>query len=331
MKLDALYFDGRVSRPQAVQLQLDGDVLLVSGEALQLRLPLGDVKVPARIGNTRRRLGLPEHACIEVADNDALDAMLGSTSRLHGWESRRRLIVASLAGMVLCGWLLLQFGIPWLAGFAAEHMPSQVEVVIGQQALEALDESEVFTPSGLVPEDQQYLRGRFAQLVAGLPGGFRYRLHFRSSEMLGANAIALPGGNVVVTDDLIALAENDEEILAVLAHEAGHVELRHGMRQLLQHSGIGVLVSTVLGDAASAGSIAIAAPLMLAEARYSREFETQADRFAARLMRRRGIALHRFGDLLARLDRQGQTSPGLQRYFASHPDSRQRIRDFGKH
>ena len=50
-----------------------------------------------------------------------------------------------------------------------------------------------------------------------------YTLVFRKSDAIGANAMALPSGTIVVTDGLVTLAEDDREILGVLAHEAGHV------------------------------------------------------------------------------------------------------------
>jgi Zn-dependent protease with chaperone function len=40
----------------------------------------------------------------------------------------------------------------------------------------------------------------------------------------------------VVTDGLVELARNNDEIAAVLAHEVGHVKLRHGLRHVLQNS-----------------------------------------------------------------------------------------------
>ncbi len=61
-------------------------------------------------------------------------------------------------------------------------------------------------------------------------------VEFRASPIIGANAFALPGGIVIVTDQLMQLAEHDDEILAVLAHEIGHVKHRHVLRGLPQDS-----------------------------------------------------------------------------------------------
>ncbi|MEB3735127.1 M48 family metalloprotease [Halopseudomonas pachastrellae] len=47
------------------------------------------------------------------------------------------------------------------------------------------------------------------------------KVHFRSAPALGANAFALPGGHLVFTDAMVELAQHDDELVAVLAHEAG--------------------------------------------------------------------------------------------------------------
>ena len=46
--------------------------------------------------------------------------------------------------------------------------------------------------------------------------------------------LALPSGVVIVTDDLVALAKDADDVVAVLAHEVGHLEGRHGVRAVIQ-------------------------------------------------------------------------------------------------
>ena len=59
---------------------------------------------------------------------------------------------------------------------------------------------------------------------------------------------ALPGGTVILTDQLVALAKNDDEIAGVLAHEIGHVKHRHSLKQLYRVLGIGFMISVIGGD-----------------------------------------------------------------------------------
>src|SRR5690606_15157282 len=101
----------------------------------------------------------------------------------------------------------------------------------------------VLEPSRLAPERQAALRARFEALVAHMPAlparyahyAPRYTLDFRRG--LGANAFALPGGAIVVTDGLVEAARaaglQDDAIAGVLAHEIGHVAHRHTTRMLV--------------------------------------------------------------------------------------------------
>ena len=73
-----------------------------------------------------------------------------------------------------------------------------------------------------------------------------HRIEFRKSR-IGPNAFALPGGSIVITDELVALVDGDAAVVTgVLGHELGHVRHRDGMRMLLQASAVGVLASNPL-------------------------------------------------------------------------------------
>ena len=122
----------------------------------------------------------------------------------------------------------------------------------------------------------------------------------------------------------MALAENDDEIMAVLAHEIGHLHERHTMRLVLQTSVAGVLVAAVVGDVLSASSYAAALPAFLLQARYSREFETEADDFGLHLLDRAGIDREHFIRLLTRLEK-GHGS-GLPGFLSTHPRTSERGR-----
>ena len=138
-----------------------------------------------------------------------------------------------------------------------------------------------------------------------------------------ANAFALPGGTVVLTDQMVALARDDRELLGVLAHEVGHVSRRHGLRQLVQAMGVSALALALFGDVTVLSSLTGLAPQLL-QAGYSRDMEREADAFARAWLVRAGIDQGHFDALMCRLDAAhgGQDKPGKHdalRYFDSHP------------
>ncbi|MDR2676001.1 MAG: M48 family metallopeptidase [Opitutaceae bacterium] len=128
------------------------------------------------------------------------------------------------------------------------------------------------------------------------------RIVFRSAPRIGANAFALPSGDIVLTDDLVHLAAGDDELLAVLAHECGHVEARHAVRSVIQASFLTLLISFAAGDVTAATTIGGALPAFLLENRFSRDFEREADAIAVRHLKTTGLSPLLLGDILARLE-----------------------------
>jgi Tfp pilus assembly protein PilF len=162
-------------------------------------------------------------------------------------------------------------------------------------------------------------------MAAAAGVGMPYRLEFRASPVIGANAFALPSGIIVMTDELVKLSRDDREVLAVLAHELGHLHHRHIMRGLLESSATALVIAGVTGDIASTTSLAAAAPTLLLRAKYSRDMEREADRYAVEMMKQAGLEPRYFGTLLARMERKsGGRRRGIPDFLSSHPATEER-------
>lgn len=330
--MDAVYRDGRTSRSTPVRLEFRGGRLYLYGPDGQQDLDLAQVRISARIGNTPRFIYLPDGGCCETRDNDAVDAVLAARGgdRFNAWLHRleSRLGYALLALLVTAGvgWGAVVYGIPWLAQRVAYALPPGVESSLGEQALAFLD-GRVFTSSQLDPEGQRRLQAQFAAMQAGLPGTGHARLLFRRSSLAGANALALPGGTVVVTDDLVELAAGDAEVLAVLAHELGHVAHRDSLRRLLQDSLLSLIVIAVTGDVTDVSSLVVALPPVLLQAGYSRDMERAADRYALGWMQSAGVDPVHYGAILIRLEEsQAGSASRAMGFLSTHPPTAERLR-----
>jgi Zn-dependent protease with chaperone function len=324
--------DGSTSRRRDATLRFyaEGTVRLrVDGE--ERSLSFQELTIPSRLGNTPRRIHLPDGGELEVMDNDAVDAVLDVYGRrghdwLHRLESRLLAVLVATAVVLGAGALFLWYGVPAIARHAAFAVSPQLASHIGEGTLDVLDQS--FEPSQLPEARQAALRQAFAGIVDQAEAGYAYRLEFRRGRMIGANAFALPSGAVVVTDELVALAENDEEIVAVLAHEVGHVVYRHGLRQAIQSSMLAIAIVLVTGDLSSTSGFVAALPTLLAETHFSRDFEREADEYAARYLATRDIDACRLGALLERM--QEASGGGVEVPFLStHPSTRERIQALG--
>jgi predicted Zn-dependent protease len=331
VEFQALYYDGRSSASRPVRVRGWTGELEISGEGVRARVPTAAVKLEPPIGATRRILQLPEGAQLQTADEAAIAALFPEANalenRVHRLERRWPYALAAMLVVGLVAWWMLVYGVPIAARIAAESVPIDVEAALGNRTLATLD-SMGCAPSTLSSARLSELRARFAALTRGLDDGFRYRLELRSCRAIGANAFALPAGTIVMTDGLVKLAQNDDEIIAVLAHEVGHVRHRHGLRLAFQSLGVGALIATLFGDAASLSTIIVAVPSVLVQTGYSRAFEEEADRYAFVRLKEIGISPRHFADILRRLESTrgagGRGERALD-YLSSHPATEKRI------
>lgn len=235
-------------------------------------------------------------------------------------------IAVGILGLGLAVWLFYAAGLPMIAKYVAFSLPDSIFLLPDEEeAAKEIDQLDAFSSSHLPPSSQERLQELFASLNPEKKGGEGYFLFLRNGGKLGANAFAFPRGQVVVTDALVALAENDQELLAVMAHELGHLQHRHGIQTFLQNSTLLVIVAAVTGDLASvAGAVGIMMNAVL-NAGYSRQFELEADQYALQYFRQKHLPIQHFVNLLGRLG-QGKKAEGSEHGFlSSHPPTEERI------
>jgi Zn-dependent protease with chaperone function len=334
------FYNGSSSTRHDVTVVLKDDGgLQLSGAGIERSFARREIRLSPRLGAVRRSLYLPDGALCEIEDGPLTEllekgAKRGLLSGLHRWEnSLRRALIALLATVVVL-WLFFQLGLPVLAEKVAAAIPPGTETRLGEESLLILDRMAL-SPSNLPEERRDELLVLFDRMAADLGAAHARRLEFRAAGSLGANAFALPSGIILLTDELVGLAENDEEIAAVLAHEIGHVRHRHIMRQMLQSSAAGLIIAALTGDIFSASSLAAAIPAMLLEAKYSRDMELEADQVALDWLRQREIPTRRFADMLLRLEMSRAKNDGLfgegssvADFISTHPATRERIEKF---
>ncbi|MDX2144357.1 MAG: M48 family metalloprotease [Rhodospirillaceae bacterium] len=150
------------------------------------------------------------------------------------------------------------------------------------------------------------------------------------------NALALPGGKIAITRGLLALASSEAEVAGVLAHEAGHVNARHGAqgqnRALLANVGLAILgIATGSSELMQLGQTVAQGFLQ----GYSRDQEFEADTLGVRYLARAGYDPAAMPAFLASMREQSQVEaqmhglpPGEVDKFnimASHPRTVERV------
>jgi Zn-dependent protease with chaperone function len=307
-KLAVEYFDGRSSRAtpawvHAEPSNMGQDVVVTAqddGRTLK-RAAAHTLRWPERTQAGSRMARFATDESVHTKDAAAWDAF-ASAARPHteSWvitaQQQWRWVGAALVLTVGILWAAYQWGIPAASRGALVLIPQSVDKSIGDIAEKQVD--GMLTPTALSKEEQDAWRKKFADVVAKSHGPAHpgnnpaptYKLEFRKFKE-GPNAFALPGGTMVMTDELIALAAKepalqDHIVLGVLAHELGHVKYRHGMQHLVSSSILGLVATVVWGDFSS---VIAAVPLWLGQASYSRDAERQADEESRRIMAAAGL------------------------------------------
>jgi Zn-dependent protease with chaperone function len=321
MSIPAAYFDGRTSRRYRVVLTVEDGVACISGEASR-HCPLSQLRVSEASRHGARLVTFPDGPYLEIEDQQGFARMLAATGHTDSLVSRlqqswRATLLAALAMAAIIA-LLWRFALPLAADLVAAMLPSTVERSLGDATLQALD-ARLFDASGLGEEQQQRITTRFGTLARSTADTPRFELLFRKSR-IGPNALALPAGRVVLTDELVALLADDEDaLMAVLAHELGHLHHRHLVRRLVHGAAVGAAGMALFGDAS--GLVATLPTLML-DLRYSRDAEREADLYAANLLRLGGLGAQSLAAALERLSSEKQDDPA---YLSTHPAMAERI------
>jgi Zn-dependent protease with chaperone function len=337
MRVKGGYYDGRLALRQEVELSLEGGALTLKGEGIALSYPLEQVIATEGVGSIRRTLRLPDSGSCDVADQEFIAQLEGLQGRgkraalLHRWEKSLPLALGALLLTGLVVLLFLRFGVPAMARQVAFKIPPAAESTMGRETIAILDRL-LLKPSKLDEARRKELTSLFKRVGGNSSTGSR--LEFRSSEALGANAFALPSGIVILTDGMVELANSDDEIAAVLAHELGHVRQRHIMRHVLQNSVTALVVATLTGDITSITSLAATLPTAVVDATFSRQFEREADDAAVAWLKSAQVDPRRYAELLSRLQAQLDTRSGdafkqrnpAHNYLSNHPDTGERIR-----
>lgn len=341
IRIHGSYFYLGSSQARHCELVLDEQGQLSIPE---LKLYFGaarDCQLSAPLGSGPRFVDFSDGSRFETSDHGGIAHLqkhignIGLELMIDALERNWRWVFFSVLILVLVTVFFVRFGIPSIADWAAENSPPIIQQELARQSMQELDEG-FFQPSEISTQEQQQISKAFQQLQ----GAENLSLYFRDS-WIGANALAIPGGAVVVTDDLVKLANNHEQILAVLAHEAGHQQLKHGLKRLYRGLGISVLIVAFTSDLNAITQLILAAPAFLLQMDYSREFERQADEYALQEMDRLNISRQSFAEILRKLeasyqhkdadensagsDQKLDNSKKFIRYLSSHPATDERI------
>lgn len=327
-RFDGTYFDGRSGRAQVASLRgLGGGRYVLDGDGIAREGAIAELAVTPKLANVERAVEFGDGARLLLPASAPIDAWFPQRHRLEALVDRLERHAYAVAGAVLICVAALAigaiWGVPRIADRIAATIPAGAEHSLGEHTLAQLDHAGL-EATELAQDRQEELYARFQDLLQGLDRHTASRVEFRNAPGVGANAFALPGGIVVVTDQLVHRLRDDREFDAVVAHELGHQQHRHALRQALRGSLVAIVAAMFAGDVSSAGAVVVAVPTFLLGSHYSRGFEAEADAFAFDLLARHRESPRWFARAMQVLQADEPNDDDFA-YLSSHPPTAERI------
>lgn len=312
----ATLYDGTSAIAHPVALETDGGTVTIGHpDGTREQVPVSELTLIDRgstglsIGRSGRdgwRLRVPP----PVAPN--LDALFPRRHGYGSWIDRVGLWPA-VAGLGLASALVVAIGY-FTPSVLAPLVPASVEKAYGDALVGDFGGKYCSSPAGDAALER--LAERLDPHAADL--------NIRVVDIPIINAAALPGGNIVLFDELFEAVETPDELAGILAHEIAHVRKRHVTAALLREFGVGILAAGLGGTTGGNvdGFVALS---------FTRRAEQEADGEAIGSLRRAGISPAPTAAFFKRLDKAemelGRFEPALA-YVSSHPLSAGRARRF---
>lgn len=317
-----LYYDGKVNLAHRAQLFSHPAGVVVHYAEHEKLYSYAEMTYIGAIGKILPAIELPQDARIEFLSSDVPDWLQlrhkKVSERVHRIENSWRWIAISFVAMLLVMLVTLKWGIPYASYQIAMQLPDQTLQKLGDEAEQFIVDQTQNTELSL--QRQQQITALYRDHVqAQIPARIVFR---KGGKLIEANALAIPNGTIILTDELIKLTKNDNELLGVLAHEQGHLDEKHSLQQALTSIGITILYVAATGDTSD---IIGGLPLAIVASKYSQNFELQADQHAIDELKRLNISPQYLADFLQRLSQSSDEDEDASDFLQSHPATAKRI------
>ena len=324
------YFDGETARPQRVEVEIGKGALGIYGRAGLLAK--WEYQTLRRVPGTSREAGMIEVTSsfrsderLRLDDQGAVKALRTAHPRVDKRPPANRPAIMRAFGWTGAAVGALAFivfvAIPALAPQIAAMIPVEKQVSLGEQVESLISDVGLVGETCTTPEGSAALEKMTTQLTKGLDLRIPVRVSVVNSRIV--NAVALPGGRVLLFFPLIEQAESVDEVAGVLGHEIGHVQMQHPLKGALRSSASAGVVGLFFGDFAGAGMMAGLSE-QLVNASNTRDAEREADRFAVERMAAANASSAEMAKFFARMRKDVGDGGLFGGYMASHPSFSER-------
>ena len=333
MTQQAEYFDGKTASRHDIALDFEAAGLQITGTAVNEFWPYANIRHASEDPNDRplmfrcqssqndaARLIIDEEATIDtfrIRCSDLEDRIRRRRQRKRGtvWAG------VGLASLCLTIWSIVHF----LPGVVAPMIPIAWEESLGDDVVD--DVAGIFgTITKRKVKQCETADGRLAldilvgQLVNQVKTPYRFEVTVLNIDMV--NALAAPGGRIVIFGKLLTEAKSPDEVAGVLAHEMGHVISRHPTEAVARDVGISLVFNVLIGGLGS-GVTGVAGQALINSA-YSRDAERESDRIALKILKGARISPKGIADFFQRMSKEEGSTKSALSFISSHPPSDER-------
>ncbi len=295
---------------------------------------LDELRIDPPLGSIRRKVHLPDGRVFETDDLEAVNDIYPSNfwKRIAKTERKGWHIIPIALVTPFLAFGLYRLLVPILVSFGMALTPDIALYSIDKNTMKSLDKF-VMKQSEISHDKRVEVQKIFNKLLLARNESpeqlstnkvFKYSLNFRNSGALGPNAFALPGGTIVITDELILEFPDEDVIAAVLAHEIGHVEHQHSLQQIYRALGMAGMVTMIAGDAGPLLEDVLLEGSAILSLSHSRKHELQSDNYSYELLK---LADYQPDGLIQFFDKMDeiQTLPKDGEWMMTHPVGEKRI------
>jgi Zn-dependent protease with chaperone function len=329
---EGIYLDGRTAarRPATIRLMREGIEITPAGRATQL-WPYRELRqTQGFYAGEQVRLerggDLPE--TLLVSDLAFLESLHEAAPhvgpRFHDPGRRRariRWTIVAGASVIATAAAIFFWGIPALAALVAPRVPVTWEESVGRAAIGHL------APAARRCGDPDLARAMdeiVRRLTApGPPSPYTFRVSVVNQPLV--NALAVPGGYVVVFHGLLEQTATPEEMAGVMAHELQHVLQRHATRAVIQDASTGLLLMAITGDVTGPLAYGLQTARTLGDLRYSRRAEEEADTEGMKMMLAARLDPAGMISFFERIQKEEGAAPRALTYLSTHPLAADRL------
>lgn len=254
-------------------------------------------------------------------------------------ELNWKLYIAGILILIFSAYVFAKVVPAFLVDRMIDKIPVEWEVTLGRSILKML-------PLEKKPDQKvlAVLQDTVDFLEQSVEGNQPYDLKIYIWSEKEVNALALPGGFILVSRGLLNKAESPEELAGVISHEIQHVLLRHSTQGILRNLAKGMLLALLVGDVNSTMSEVVNLASTLETLGLSREMEAEADQKGMELVLAANIDPHGMIRIFEKLmkeesSRQEEINQQVDStkkdiklfsYFSTHPSSQNRLSNLEK-